>query len=328
MPPKRPADAELAARLRSQLLSGEPAADPVAVAERLLAIQGQDPRGARLAVRARTTGLHASDVDAALNEGALLIAWLNRGTLHLVRSEDFWWLHALTTPQLRTGSDRRLSQEGVTPRQLDKGIAEIRRAIAADGPRTREELRERLRAARVETAGQALIHVLFRAGIEGVVVRGPMRGKQHCYVLAEQWAGTAPAVDRTDALRELAVRYLAGHAPADDRDLAKWAGITLADARRALAETPAPRRSGDPGLPASRLLGAFDPVLLGWADRTPIVPPARIGEVVSGGIFRPFVLHGGRAAGTWRYERGRVAVDAWRRVPLRDEVADVERFLG
>ena len=44
----------LAQRLTAQLLAGPPARDPVAVAERLLAVQGQDPRGARLAIRARS----------------------------------------------------------------------------------------------------------------------------------------------------------------------------------------------------------------------------------------------------------------------------------
>ena len=67
-------------------------------------MQGQDPRGARLAVRARTEGLSAADVDRALSEErSLLITWLNRGTLHLVRSEDYPWLQALTTPPLPDG---------------------------------------------------------------------------------------------------------------------------------------------------------------------------------------------------------------------------------
>ena len=47
-------------------------------------MQGQDPRGFRLAVRARTEGLTAADVERALGEGTLLVTWLNRGTLHLV----------------------------------------------------------------------------------------------------------------------------------------------------------------------------------------------------------------------------------------------------
>jgi hypothetical protein len=45
--------AMLAARLTAQLLAGEPAPDPVAATRRLLAVQAQDPRGMRLAIRAR-----------------------------------------------------------------------------------------------------------------------------------------------------------------------------------------------------------------------------------------------------------------------------------
>jgi len=47
----------VAQRCAAQLLSGPPAASPVEVVRRLLAVQGQDPRGARLAVRARSAGL-------------------------------------------------------------------------------------------------------------------------------------------------------------------------------------------------------------------------------------------------------------------------------
>ena len=46
----------LKARLTAQLLAGKRARDPVTVVERLLAVQGQDQRGARLAVRARSDG--------------------------------------------------------------------------------------------------------------------------------------------------------------------------------------------------------------------------------------------------------------------------------
>jgi len=132
------ADDTLARRLSAQLLPGESATDPVAVAERLLAIQAQDPRGARLAVRARTTGLTATDVDRALTEErSLLVTWLNRGTLHLVRSEDYGWLHALTTPPLHTANATRLAQEGVTPAAAERGVATIERALATEGPVTR-----------------------------------------------------------------------------------------------------------------------------------------------------------------------------------------------
>ena len=101
----------VAARFERQLLGADQARDPVAVAERLLAVQAQDLRSARLAVRARTRGVSLADLDRALtSDRSLVIGWLNRGTLHLVRAEDYWWLHALTTPSLFTGNARRLAQ--------------------------------------------------------------------------------------------------------------------------------------------------------------------------------------------------------------------------
>ena len=104
------------ARFAAQLLCEQRGADAVAVTDRLLAVQAQDLRSARLAIRARTGGLTVADVDRALtSERTLVLGWLNRGTLHLVRREDYWWLHALTTPPLFTGNARRLTQTGVTP---------------------------------------------------------------------------------------------------------------------------------------------------------------------------------------------------------------------
>ena len=75
-----------AERCAAQLLRGDPAGSAEEAAGRLLAIQAQDPRGARLTVRARSAGLSASDVDAALARRSLIVTWLNRGTLHLVRA--------------------------------------------------------------------------------------------------------------------------------------------------------------------------------------------------------------------------------------------------
>lgn len=336
----------IAERLTSQLLSGPPARDPVAVAERLLAIQGQDPRGARLAVRARTKGLTAANIDRALTvDRSLLITWLNRGTLHLVRSEDYPWLHALTTPPLLTGYASRLARLEVTPSTADRGVALIERSLAEEGPLTSKQLRERLRAAKVRAEGQALAHVIGLAALRGVLVRGPMVGKQHAYVLARDWLGKAHPVDRDKGLAELARRYLAGHGPADDRDLAKWAGLPLRDVRAGLAAISpeleqregslvrlkkAPRAAE---LPPPRLLGAFDPVLLGWTSRQEIVG-SHARAIAAGGLFRPFALVKGRAVGTWGLQAGEVKLMPFGRLSRRDsatleaDAADVVRFLA
>jgi len=334
-----------AERFASQGLSGPPVRDPAGVAERLLAVQGQDPRGARLAVRARSGGLAASDVDRALDGRELLITWLNRGTLHLVRSEDYPWLQALTTPPLRTSCVRRLEAEGIAPELGERAVETIERALADEGPLTRHQLRERLEVAGVPTHGQSVLHLLFLSGVRGVTVRGPMVGKEHAYVLVRDWLGKSKSVDRDAALAELARRYLVGHAPADDRDLAKWAGLPLRDARAGLSAIASELVERDDGLvhlakrppvaevPAPRLLGAFDPVLLGWTSRERILGP-HTHLVTLNGIFRPFALVKGRAAANWKLDRGKVAIEPLGRVSkaamaaLEADAADVERFIA
>jgi hypothetical protein len=336
----------IAERCAAQLLSGPPGRRVVDAVGRLLAVQGQDPRGARLAIRARTAGLFAADVDRALTtDRSLLITWLNRGTLHLVRSADYWWLHRLTTPPLLPGNARRLSQEGVSPDAADLGAGVIERALGREGPLTRLQLRERISAAGVRTQGQALVHVLMLASLRGICVRGPMIGSEHAYVLVEDWLGAPPGpVDRDQALAMLTRRYLAGHGPATDRDLAKWAGLPLRDARRGLtmiASELGPRDdelaalAGPPDgaqIPSPRLLGAYDPLLLGWESRQPILGSAQRIVTVNG-LFRPFALVRGHAAATWAMPRGEVDISPFGELAAADaaalnaEAADVRRFL-
>ena len=117
-----------------------------------------------------------------------MITWVNRGTLHLVAAEDEALLHSLTTPQLRRGSERRLRQEGVSPADADRGVALIAKALS-DGPLTRGQIRDLLDRAGVPTARQALVHILFRATLDGLIVRGPMVGADHAFVLVEDWLG-------------------------------------------------------------------------------------------------------------------------------------------
>lgn len=315
--PERDTAHVIASRLTAQLLAGPPGSGPVEVAERLLAIQSQDPRGARLAVRARTVGTRAFDVDAALTDDrALVITWLNRGTLHLVRAEDYWWLHALTTPPLMTGNARRLSQEGVTPDAAERGVTVVRRSLEKDGPLTRVELRGRIAASGVPVAGQALVHILMLASLRGHTVRGPMVGNDQAYVLVQDWLGKGPKpLDRDASLAELSRRYLAGHGPATDRDLAKWAGLPLRDVRRGLSRISGELVHLEEGLvdlstrppaaelPPPRLLGTFEPVLLGWTSRELILRESARTLVTDNGLFRAFALVGGRAVATWSLRR-------------------------
>ncbi|HEU0100725.1 MAG TPA: crosslink repair DNA glycosylase YcaQ family protein, partial [Mycobacteriales bacterium] len=236
---------------------------------------------------------------------------------------------------------RRLAQEGVPPADAERGVAAVVRALA-DGPLGRAELREHVAAAGVRTQGQALVHVLVLASLRGHVLRGPVVGGTQAFVLARDWLGEPPPVDRAEALARLARRYLAGHGPATDRDLARWSGLPLRDARAGLRAVPVeegaeglvrlPGGGEVPPLPEPRLLGRFEPVLLGWVSRADVVGPHG-GLVTSNGIFSAFAMVGGRAVATWRTPGGRVALDLLEPVAAPDrgaltrDAVDVERFL-
>lgn len=360
-------------RLTAQLLASPLPARPtpaerveavVEVVGRVLAVQAQDLRGLRLAIRSRTDGLTVADVDRAFAERRLVVTWLNRGTLHLVRAEDYGWLHALTAPRQEVNIRRRLDEEGVSPAEAERAVALVEESLAHDGPRTRAQLRDRLAGAGVPVAGQALIFILGLASLRGLLVRGPMVGLEQAYVPTRDWLGAAAGagdgrveVDRDEALARLAERYLAAHGPADARDLAIWTGLPLRDTRRGLAlaaqagrtepldggrvDVPDRSRTADgqawdeidlDTLPP-RLLGPFDPVLHGWAARDWVTGPHR-SVVTVNGIFRAIALVEGRAAGTWTMPAGQVSLSPFDPLPaavetaLRADAADVQRFFA
>ena len=151
--------------------------------------------------------------------------------------------------------------------------------------------------------------------------------------------------DPDTCLTRLARRYLAGHGPAGPEDLAAYAGITLTAARRAFALVDEETRPVNAGLlaliggddsvdlPPPRLLGMFDPILHGWADRD-FVTAGHADVVTSNGMFRATALVNGRIAGTWRLTAGAVTLTPLQRLSakvradLESEAADVLRFLG
>jgi hypothetical protein len=293
-----------AERFRGQLLH-RPPGDAESVVGHLLAVQAQDARSARLALRARTTGALTGD---------FATTWLMRGTLHLVRREDLWWLHALCAPRMEAGNRRRLGQLGVSEAQAERAVALIAAALE-DGPLERAALAERLAAGDIPVGGQRIVHLLARAAMLGVtVLDGDRRFVR---------ASPPRPPDRDASLRELARRYLAAHPGADERDLAHWSGLPLSQVRRGMTAPPAVARGPAP----LRLIPAYDELLLGWRDRSPTVPPALARRVhPGGGLLRAVVLEDGVAVGTWQLRGGKVTVDGRiaDQAALAAEIAEIE----
>lgn len=325
------------ARATAQLLH-RPVRAPAAVVSALLAVQAQDIGAAPLALRARSRGLTASGVAAVRADRSVVRAWGPRGTLHLIAAEDARWLLPLMPP---AGSMRRLAQEGTTGDRAEL-VATVGRVLSDQGPLTKPEFADRLAAVGVVARGQGLVHLLGLAAAEGLVVLGPDRGNKPTYVHAYDWLGTPRArADRDRALAELVRRYLRGHAPAAPADLAAWSGLSTRDIKAGWSAVAGelvevvhagrtlwrPRMGvGERALPAVTLLPAFDELLLGWQDRALILDGPHSRRVVpGGGILRPFVLAGGRVAGTWRGSRVELFTEV-DPAAVEAELADVARF--
>jgi hypothetical protein len=307
VPARRMTTARLRAlRCAAQLLAGEPAKSAEHAVRHHLALQAQDLRAAQLALRARVPGLTPQDVDRALNAREFVVTWVNRGTLHFVCPDDVHWLVALTGPAQASSVKRRLALDGIEPRRAERAIKTIARALADEGPLTRAQLVER-----TGIEGQPFIHVAFAAAYRGVMVRGPLIGRQHAYVRTEDWIGPAPKrIDRDASLAELARRYLAAFGPATETDLAYGRG--------------GPERA------PSKLLPLWDNYLLGWKDRGFQIDPEHTLTIYANGMIGPAASRGGMLVGRWTASNGRVVIE-----PLDGpatgfaaETKAVERFIA
>ncbi|GAA0432648.1 hypothetical protein Acor_06500 [Acrocarpospora corrugata] len=311
------------ARAASQLLH-RPPGTPAGIVRQLLAVQAQDSRAAALALRARGTGFHRTDVDRALAGAEIVRAWGPRGTLHLIAADDLPWLLSLVRPGVQNAM-RRLRQlgiEGQTPEQL---VDRVDLAIRDQGPLTKVELATRLN---ISAPDQTVIHLAALAAEKGLLVLGPDRGGKATYVHTADWLG-APLTfepDRDKALAELATRYSRAHAPADPQDLAAWSGVSLGDARRgwSLAQ-PSPTHQPFPD--PVRLLPAFDEYLLGWHSRAGQLSDVRAVHP-GGGIIRPTIIMDAQVTGTWTIRQNQITPSFFaEKVPLDAEISSIQAFL-
>ena len=190
---------------------------------------------------------------------------------------------------------------------------------------SRDELQAAWQAAGISTAGQRGYHLIWWLAHDGVLCCGPVEGRGgQRFVLLDEWSPrVAPPKTREETLTALFVDYLRGHGPATVQDFAWWSGLTLTDARAALADAGdgvvafdderfvvAEPSSGSRATRASgrHALAAFDEYYLGYRDRGPVCDPAHAPRVVPGGngVFQPTLVQNGRVVGLWRkVERAR-----------------------
>lgn len=332
-----------------------------AVADHLLALQGQDWHGSRWALGVRAPGTTDDDVLAAFDSGALVRSWPMRGTIHVLAAEDIGWMQAAMGHRVLSGAAKRRQQLGLDDDTLARMTEVAIERLTGGRSLSRDELAAAWSEAGIgdpeKGVGPWRYHVIWWLCQNGIAVAGPVRDgtagagsgvPEPRLVLAEEWIAAPRRLDGDEALAELAHRFARGRGPVQERDLAWWTGLTLREVRRGIAAVQADGRiapievegarywadpellAGPSAVPgAALLLPGFDEHLLGYTDRSAMLAPEHFELVVPGrnGMFRATVVERGRAVGVWlRTPRAkRVLVET---LPFPGETLDLERLRG
>jgi hypothetical protein len=272
------------ASLARQLLLERADLPAVDAVHRLAGLQAQESRGPYVALWSRIAGFERQELTAAVEERRVVVATLQRVTMHLVTAADHHWLQPTLGPALEATRRR------PTIRGLDHDA--VLAAARARFPARIPDLRD------LAPAGGERGHFsdFLQAGLP--LVRVPPAGT---WGVAGSPVQELVPVGEPDPER-LVTRYLAAFGPATVQDAQAWSGLTrLAPvfARLELEElgegyfdlSGAPRPPADTPVPP-RFLPRWENLLIGYADRR------RFGDVVIG---TPTVLVDGVVAGTWRW---------------------------
>lgn len=298
------------------------------------AIQAQDQASAEWSIGVRAPGMIQAAVEQAIAERAIVRTWALRSTLHLVSASDVHWLLELLAPSLRTRFAPIYRELELDDETLLKSYTILTKAMQGGKQLIRKEISAAFEQAAMPMELRRLRIVLNRAAIDKIICLGVKRGKQESYTLLDEWipstnAGTRKLA-RDEALAELALRYFSSHGPATLQDFAWWTGLSVTDARAALAMAApqlaeekiegrsywySPATLSDfgtqkPGTGAY-LLPGFDELILGYTDRTASLDATHTKAVIGvNGIFAYTMVWDGQVVGTWKrsFNKGSVVV--------------------
>lgn len=312
-------------RLAAQRLTGEPCTDVAAAVAWSGVVQAQEHAEALWSLALRVAGVTSDDVQAPCDRGEVLRTHVLRPTWHFVAAADLRWMLRLTAARLQAKGAGRYRDLGLDADTFAR-MHQVCAATLSDGePRTRKDLGAALVAAGVDTTGQRLPHMLGHAEIEGLIVSGPRRGKQHTYRLLEGCVPEAPVRSREADVAELALRYFVSHGPATLRDFAWWSGLTIADGKAGVAAAGerlsvqeddegrawiagAGAPADPPWSPDAHLLGTYDEMLVAYRDLRYVHADGR----VSAEFPTRSIVIDGMTVGTWKrvLRRREVVVEA------------------
>ena len=305
------------ATLARQLLlerEGVPAAE---VVQRLVGMQGQEPKHPYVGLWSRIADFEEAELDRAVEKRDVVRATMFRGTLHLVTAADYLRFRTTVAPVLEAGlkvlGDR---GAGLEP---EKVVAAAKKLLAKE-PLTFTEVRDALQQQFPEVNERAL-GFCTRMMVPLVMYPSEVRWSWTAnsrFTPAEDWIGKK--LHTKAEAGELVTRYLAAFGPATPADFQTWSGLQKAkplfdaldletftdEAGKTLYDVPDGPRP-DPDTPAPvRFLPEFDNLLLSHAKRERIIADEHKPAVYTKNLrVKATYTVDGLVAGLWTAEKKR-----------------------
>ena len=331
-------------------------ASALEVTRSLGALQAQDYGSGVWSLGVRS-GLTLQEVERAVERREVVRTWPMRGTIHWVPAEDARWMCRLLAAPRSTALATRYAQLGIVEGDIELAGRLFEEHLTE--PMSRPDVVAMLVDAGIDPTDQRAYHLVGHHCMTGLLCQGPIIGRQPSFVLIDSWVPFSRSVSREDGLATMAERYIRGHGPVTEKDLAGWLLKPLGLAREAIALvddrvvreevdgqtwlTHVEARdvvSGPEGPGGVHLLPQWDEFLLGYKSRDVTLPSEHLEKVVPGRnmVFKPTLVVDGEVAGTWRrVQKGaRVHVEVrtfadlparrWREV--EGAAAAYGRFLG
>ncbi|MFF0554484.1 winged helix DNA-binding domain-containing protein [Streptomyces sp. NPDC004266] len=318
--------------LRRQLLLERAPLGVADAVRRVVCLQAQHPGSPYVALWNRVADFDPGRLDGAVDGFELVRSTLMRLTLHLVHAEDYRAFREGMEPTLRGSRlhDPRFTKAGFTAADADALLPGL--LAYAGSARTGAELRRHIEEGRGGPVEAVVWRMVRQYAPLWHAPTGPpwSFGTAQSFVTAAELPVLADPEASAAGLAALVRRYLEGFGPASVPDMAQFTTAPRRLVREAvrslegeldrlegadgtvLYDVPGAVRPGGDVPAPPRLMAMWDSVLLAYADRSRVIPPAYRKHVIRvNGDTLPTLLVDGYVAGVWRPVDGGIEASAF-----------------
>lgn len=303
-------------RLFHQLLDTKTWYTPQQVVEHLLCMQAQD-RNQHLWAIASRAWCSKEDIIKEYNNGTIVRTWTQRGTIHVISSEDVKRMTQLCATKTLSSFTKRKEYLGINDNQYDRALHCVEEYLSS-GPKLRKDIWLYLAECWIPITSGLLYNILCFAGSSGLIVQWPIINDEQAFVLTSQRIKQSKQYDEQAFIKQLCLRYFSSHGPATIEDLQRWSGLGKTIIKKGISECGDDLQSFEyeektyynnafnnsnntAWYDSIHFLAWFDERLLWYKNRSATVHNDHLNkiDISRNGVFKPTIMINGITIGIW-----------------------------